>query len=122
MSTFFRDYTGKAKSEINGELEKALAESALHMEACIKANTPVDTGRLRSSITSRSSLLAPGAKKGEALVGTNVEYAAYVEYGTKFQRPQPYMRAGAADAEDGIETIFKKHLGSVVLRSVNLNA
>jgi HK97 gp10 family phage protein len=54
--------------------------------------TPVDTGRLRGSI---------GLKRLNETtwrVGTNVDYALYVEFGTRFQAPQPFMRPALARA------------------------
>jgi HK97 gp10 family phage protein len=50
---------------------------------------PVDTGRLRSSIQA-----TPGRDtKGPYVnVGTNVNYATYVEYGTVHSAAQPYLR------------------------------
>jgi len=47
----------------------------LRFEALAKKATPVDTGRLRASITTQEH-------GSYATVGTNVEYASYVEYGT----------------------------------------
>jgi HK97 gp10 family phage protein len=52
---------------------------------------PVDTGRLRSSITVKRS--AQGVT-----VGSNVEYAGYVEYGTRHMAAQPYLRPAVATA------------------------
>lgn len=51
---------------------------------------PVDTGRLRSSI--RSSGVREDGKGLYVEVGTNVEYATFVEFGTRRQRPQPFLR------------------------------
>lgn len=50
---------------------------------------PVDTGRLRSSIQA-----TPGRDgRGPYVeVGTNVEYAPFVEYGTRYTPMQPFMR------------------------------
>lgn len=50
---------------------------------------PVDTGRLRSSIT------VTQGRDGKGFfvdVGTNVEYASYVEYGTARSPAQPFIR------------------------------
>lgn len=71
--------------------------------ACIKAMNkasalaPVDSGRLRSSISYKTSESSQGdlsinPKKHEGYVGTNVKYARYVEYGTRRQVAQPYLR------------------------------
>ena len=49
-----------------------------------KGYCPVDTGNLRGSINFR-------LEGKEAFVGTKTEYAAYVEFGTRFQKAQPYI-------------------------------
>lgn len=56
---------------------------------------PVDTGRLRSSIAYRAGRDSKGPFVD---VGTNVSYAAFVEFGTRRQRPQPYLRPALAEA------------------------
>jgi phage gpG-like protein len=56
-------------------LYQVIAKGALDIEREAKELCPVDSGRLRSSIT--HEILADSAK-----VGTNVEYAPYVEFGT----------------------------------------
>lgn len=105
---------------VERETERALTESALVMEGQMKLRCPVDTGRLRASLTSSSSLLTSGYPEGEAEVGTNVEYAAYVEYGTRKMRAQPYMRTGAEGSKSSIQKIFKKRLGSIRFTADNL--
>jgi HK97 gp10 family phage protein len=71
--------------------------------ACIKAMnraaalSPVDSGLLRNSISYKTSESAQGdlsisPKKHEGYIGTNVEYARYVEYGTRRQVAQPFLR------------------------------
>lgn len=57
--------------------------------------SPVDTGRLRASID-----IAEGRDdRGSYIdVGTHVEYAPYVEFGTLFTRAQPFMRPAIAEA------------------------
>ena len=45
---------------------------------------PVDTGRLRASIT----VIA----KGNTIIVTMVDYAMFVEFGTNRQRPNPFVR------------------------------
>ncbi len=67
---------------INSEF---LPTAGFLVEGQAKANAPVRTGRLKNSINSR-------VQGDVAIVGTNVEYATHVEYGTKHQKAQPYMR------------------------------
>lgn len=63
-------------SEILPEkLEQALEQSCLILEGDAKSRCPVDSGQLRQSITHQVD-----GTRGE--VGTNVEYAPYVEIGT----------------------------------------
>lgn len=71
----------KHQKEILQEIVRAaMAEGALAIEGEAKRRCPVDTGRLRDSITTAASVEDDG--KIVARVGTNVEYAAAVEYGT----------------------------------------
>lgn len=54
-------------------------KAGLLVEGDAKRLCPVDTGRLRSSISTETEDTAEGAK---AFVSTNAEYAPFVEYGT----------------------------------------
>ena len=74
------------KVQIDDRLDEAVERIAYSVEAEAKRICPVDTGRLRASIHSMR------IKKGAYYVGTNVEYAPFVEYGTKKMRAQPYLR------------------------------
>lgn len=64
---------------------RGVIECGFAIEAQAKALTPVDTGRLRDSLNT-----AIGSN--EVVVGTNVAYAPYVEYGTSRMIAQPYLR------------------------------
>lgn len=61
------------------ELPKAMGDIALRIEREAKERAPVNTGTLRSSIAHEVNEIAKGY---EAVVGTNIEYAADVEFGT----------------------------------------
>lgn len=63
---------GNFKKPVAGAIRKM----TLWFEATAKASTPVDTGRLRASVSSTID-----AQGGE--VFTNVKYAPFVEYGTQ---------------------------------------
>lgn len=69
---------------------EAVGLTAYTIEADAKRACPVDTGRLRSSIGTELMITYPGA-----VVGTNVHYAPYVEFGTTRQRAQPYLTPAA---------------------------
>lgn len=74
------------KEASDQSVKMALTICGLMAERYAKALCPVDTGRLRNSITHQVD--------GKTLmVGTNVEYAPYVELGTsKNKGPRPYIR------------------------------
>ena len=68
------------------QTKKALKEAAINTERKAKKFVPVDTGRLRSSIR----ILHARFDQLGFEVGTDVEYAASVEFGIK-QKPSPYL-------------------------------
>lgn len=80
-----RDYPAIISANVPPFLEEAGAV----VEADAKLLAPVDTGNLRGSIARR-------IEGNAAVVGTNVEYAQHVEYGTVKMQPRAYMR-GAID-------------------------
>lgn len=108
---------------------KALEKCGLVAEGYAKKMTPVDTGNLRNSISHR----VDEAEK-EVHVGTNSEYAAYVELGTgKYteggrqdpwvyqddegrwhhthgQRAQPYLKPAVADHKRTYQNIIEDEL------------
>lgn len=94
---------------IKTALAAALEEVGLAAEGFAKKklteNHSVDTGRLRNSITHAIDM-------GEEAVyiGTNVEYAPYVELGTSRSKEKPYLRPAAQDHEADYRRIFEKHL------------
>lgn len=67
---------GKLESRVDGGLKKGLLQGGELVRAEAAANCPVDTGKLRQSI------VVEDAGGNAVLVGTNVEYGIYVEFGT----------------------------------------
>jgi len=69
-----------------------IAGIAGQVAAAASANSPTLTGRL-----ARSWRTVPGRDPGTTLVTTDVPYARYVEYGTRYMRASaPLGRAAAA--------------------------
>ena len=77
-----RDYPGI----IEKVADRFLEEAGVIVEGAAKRLAPKDTGNLAGSINRRRE-----NKLAEA-VGTNVEYAEYQEYGTRFMKAHPYLR------------------------------
>jgi len=63
------------KDTVNKPLKSSIKRIALKLEELVKKATVVDTGILRSAVVSEIQPLW-------ARVGSNVEYAPFVEYGT----------------------------------------
>ena len=85
---------------------RALEAVGMQAENYAKLLCPVDTGNLRNSITHER-----GGEDFE-IVGTNVEYAAYVEMGTSRSKAQPYIRPAVEDHAQEYKDIFKEYLSS----------
>ena len=83
--------------------ERALWAIGARAETYAKKETPVDTGRLRNSISH--------AVKGDAAyVGTNVEYGPYVEVGTKRTKAHHMLKKAATEHSDEYKEIAKSSL------------
>ena len=72
----------------NGPVAALLEKMVLKVEREAKSLCPVDTGRLRSSITSQ---VYTEEDTIVGVVGTDVEYAAFVEFGTSRASAQPFL-------------------------------
>lgn len=69
--------------------EQQLLKVGFQIERDAKQFCPVKTGRLRSSITTTDEHTD---NKYKVIVGTNVTYSPYIEYGTMKMKAQPYLR------------------------------
>lgn len=66
---------------------------------------PVDTGRLRASISNDIN-----EAELYAYIGTNVEYAKYVEEGTSRTAAQPFLKPAVERHVDEYRAIFEEYL------------
>lgn len=97
--------------------DKALTAAALIVEAQAAELVPVDTGRLKGSISHISHInksnktdgIKGTAASGEAYVGSNVEYAPYQEYGTRFMSGKAYMRPAIDATKGDIKRVIAKY-------------
>lgn len=88
----FNDYSADVLNEFHDAVLRALERCGEQAEGYAKDLAPVDTGNLRNSISHRVDPDEPAA-----YVGTNTEYAPYVEFGTGIYaeggggRPTPWV-------------------------------
>lgn len=90
---------------IDRALATALEAVGLVAEGYAKRACPVDTGRLRNSIT---HLVKPD--EDSVYIGTNVEYAPDVEMGTVYQDAQPFLKPAAEDHKGTYAKLFERYL------------
>lgn len=104
--TVNEDNTEEASRGIVRAIDRALEEIGLAAEGYAKRACPVDTGNLRNSIT---HAVEPG--EDAVYVGTDVEYAPYVEMGTVRTAAQPFLRPAATEHGSTYRSILKRNLG-----------
>ena len=85
------DKTDEVLAAKQEAINMALEMIGIEAERYAKEYCPVDTGRLRNSITH--------TQKGKAteLIGSNVEYAPYVEAGTSRMAPRKFLYRAVFD-------------------------
>jgi len=125
-----KDNTQGVLKEVDRLISRNLRLAALLVERSAKQMVPVDTGTLKRSILSNwygakgtRSTSWKATKKGrhfgkmeievpvkkEAIVGTNIEYAPYVELGTSNPEypAQPYLQPALHSNMKEIRRIFR---------------
>ena len=71
----FTDNSPEFKAAVKEGVRKAVKMIAMQGASNVADLAPVDTGRLKGSISGKSNA-------DTAIIGTNVYYAPYLEYGT----------------------------------------
>ena len=120
------DHSDEVLAELNKKIGNALEAIGAQAEMHAKANCPVDTGRLRNSITfvtgkvqgtpntSDGAPAEPGDYKKHAepspdtvYIGTNVEYAPFQEY---FGKKAHFLRNAMTQHNDDYKKIVEAAL------------
>ena len=101
-----QDNRAQVITQIGNAIVRAIEAIGIEAEGDAKEMCPVDTGRLRNSITHAL------AEDGRAvMIGTNVEYAEYQEMGTSRQSGanggRGFLRPAVTDNIDKYQRIFE---------------
>lgn len=107
MRIFVRDNSEAVKAAKDQAVEAALEEIGQIAEGYAKVLCPVDTGRLRNSITHQ---VGKTGGKHSVAIGTAVEYGKYVEVGASNRSPKPYLKPAAYDHMQEYRSIIKERL------------
>ena len=92
------DKLSNLEEKLNRALAEALEEIAEKIRDDAKNLAPVDTGALRKSIRVEKegklqfSVVAGGGGVVNPKTGREVDYAGFVEFGTRRMSPKPYMQ------------------------------
>ena len=130
MSDEIQDHSSEVSTKIKAALLRGLEKCGLVAEGYAKKLCPVDTGNLRNSITHVVDEQEPAA-----IIGTDNEYAAYVELGTGIyaegggrptpwvdqdakgnwhythgNKPQPFLKPAAADHANTYRKIIEDEM------------
>lgn len=120
------DNSDEILSRMDSAIEVALEKIGLAAEGYAKRLCRVVTGRLRNSIT-HATATYPGVgvyednegnvfddatadgtpEKNTVYIGTNVEYAPYVELGTSRTSARPYLKPAVVDHAAQYKKIFE---------------
>ena len=85
-----KDNTKEVLSALEKAIERGLEAIGLTAEGHAKKETPVDTGRLRNSISH-------AVEDKSAYIGTNVEYAPYIELGARGRQGKHMLQRAATE-------------------------
>lgn len=103
----FESHLGEFLDALPEQIEQALIAIGMTAETHAKEECPVDTGRLRNSITHDVDM-----SEQAAYIGSNVEYAAFVELGTSKMAPRPYLRPAAENHSAEYKSLVESALKS----------
>ncbi len=104
----------QAIAQIESKIAQALESVGEYAEGQAKVLCPVGQyddgrvgGRLRSSISHKTD------GKKEVIIGTDVEYATFVEKGTSRQKAQPYLTPAVENNAENIKSIITSTFGGL---------
>ena len=100
MNYTYKDNTDEVLSALEKAKKRGLEAIGLTAEGHAKKETPVDTGRLRNSISHETD-------DDAAYIGTNVEYAPYVELGARGRKGVHMLQRAASEHTDEYKRIME---------------
>lgn len=109
MSVKFTSYRQEVEDAVHQSVITGLNACGMVAETYAKKEAPVDTGRLRNSISHKVDKNEPAA-----YIGTNVEYAPYQEFGTRRGvKAKHFLRNAAQNHTAEYKSILENALKSL---------
>ena len=110
MKVDYKDNSEQIVQALEKGIKNGLEAIGLTAETYAKKATPVDTGRLRNSISHTVD--------GEAAyIGTTVEYAPYLELGTKKIAAHHYLKRAVTEHKDEYKNLTVQAIQSAINNS-----
>lgn len=101
------DNSPQVLAAVSTAIQRALWAMGATAEGYAKQNAPVDTGRLRNSITHQE-------QKDSTVIGSNVEYAAAQELGTsRGIRAKHYLKDAVANHTSEYKSIVQDSMSNL---------
>jgi HK97 gp10 family phage protein len=98
----------KFLADLEAAIDDRGREIAEILEGTAKAHCPVRTGRLQASIYATTNYVGKGLL--EVKVGSDVEYAPYVELGTDRMAAQPFLEPALTENTSEIINILSRKI------------
>ncbi len=98
------------KSLYSGPLRTFWQRAAIAVQGRAREKAPVDTGRLRASIMYDVDGASPPLY---ASVGSDVFYAPFQEFGTRFMEGRHYLQGGADESMSDIQSYVEAMGGEI---------
>ena len=105
QNIFFKDNSNLVLSALEDALNRSLEKIGERAEELAKKECPVDTGRLRDSITHTVNTEAK-----TVTVSSDVEYSPYVELGTSKMPPKPFLKPAMMESAKELSQILEREL------------
>lgn len=109
MSVNYKSNLINVLNSISNAEKLALSEVGFLVQAEAQLKCTVDTGTLKRSITN-----VVDDDEKSVTIGSNVEYAPYVELGTSKQKAKPYLNPSVIENKDKLKSILEKYLAKEV--------
>lgn len=108
MKFKFEDNSPACKKALDQAIKKFLVGSGELITSQAETLAPVDTGNLKTHIENKVVVSDKAVH-----IGTNVEYAPYVEFGTWKMREQPFLRPAFRYNKNNVTKLLEQYLREI---------
>ena len=106
----YKSYRKEVNQDIKRRKTRMLTAIGLYLTGIMKLLVPVDTGRLKSSLTYdvNGDELNFGASASEGSGAKDVFYFTLIELGTRYSKAQPFVRPALFDNVENVSKLANR--------------